>query len=179
MNNEHKQTPIVRCQSLLALHNQLTSRRNLMCEKVNTIEQLVEHDFTDNVISTAESMEVMYNDLCEEVIHLSVFEPGLRYWMQKSWPFHVWASTLDEPKAREGLSYCDGGADEIQEIDFTDYQELRKQEYASLTPTVPQHDPDCAMLTTFADPVCDCKLSTTIPTTTEETPNEVTTKETN
>lgn len=149
MNNEHKQTPIVRCQSLLALHNQLTSRRNLMCEKVNTIEQLVEHDFTDNVISTAESMEVMYNDLCEEVIHLSVFEPGLRYWMQKSWPFHVWASTLDE--ATNG--HRDGSTPAPQEIDFTDYQELRKQEYARLTPT--------------------------IPTTTEETPNEVTTKETN
>lgn len=143
MNNEHKQTPIVRCQSLLALHNQLTSRRNLMCEKVNTIEQLVEHDFTDNVISTAESMEVMYNDLCEEVIHLSVFEPGLRYWMQKSWPFQVWASTLDELARNKVL----GVEDSIQEIDFTDYQELRKQEYARLTPT--------------------------IPTTTEETPNEV------
>lgn len=131
--NEHKHKPIVRCQSLLALHNQLTSRRNTMCEKVNEIEELTKHDTDDSILKLADSMEVMYNDLCEEVIHLSVFEPGLRYWMQKSWPFAVWASTLDEIARNKVL----GVEDSLQEIDFTDYQELRKQEYARLTPTVP------------------------------------------
>lgn len=141
--NEHKQTPIVRCQYLLALHNQLTSRRTLMCEKVNEIEELTKHDTDDNILKLVDSMEVMYNNLCEEVIHLSVFEPGLRYWMQKSWPFAVWASTLDE--ANNG--HLDGSAPKPQEIDFTDYQELRKQEYARLTPTVPTTTDDAGLFT--------------------------------
>lgn len=126
---EHKQTPIVRCQSLLALHNQLNSRRNIMCEKVNAIEAAC--NCGPDVINIAQHMEVMYDDLCEEVLQLSVFEPGLRYWMQKSWPFHVWASTLDE--ATNG--HRDGSTPAPQEISYEDYQELRKQEYARLTPT--------------------------------------------
>lgn len=146
--NEHKHKPIVRCQSLLALHNQLTSRRTEVDVRVNRIYNLLSYDGGggDSILTAAEEIANMYNDLCEEIIHLSVYEPGLRYWMQKSWPFAVWVSTLDEIEGRKGLTYCDSKAPEIQEIDFTDYQELRKQEYARLTPTVP--------------------------TTTEETPNE-------
>jgi hypothetical protein len=131
MTIEHKQTPIVRCQSLLALHSQLTSRKSVIQDLLDEIEPHIDSSVGALVFDAACRMELMYNDLCEEIIHLSVYEPGLRYWMQKSWPFHVWASTLDEAARNKVL----GVEDSLQEIDFTDYQELRKQEYARLTPT--------------------------------------------
>lgn len=70
----------------------------------------------------ADEIEAIYNNLADDVIRLSCFEPGLRYWQGKH---DVWASTRDESGVAE-------------EITMEDFQELRRQEWAQLSPTNPQ-----------------------------------------
>ena len=61
----------------------------------------------------------------DAVVHVSKYEPGLRYWYIPATE-EVWASTRNEEKNPL-----------IMEVSWVEYEELRKAEFANLTPPQP------------------------------------------
>lgn len=108
-----------RGEKLLKLKNSITSM-------MNEIDDLLTNGYVDQAFHKMDKFAT-------EVMHMEVYEPGLRYWMTEvEFPI-VWASTRDEIKYYH--------VPNIKEISKEDYYELRSQEWAKLDTTKPLTPP--------------------------------------